>query len=65
MKDLIMAAESLTPMLALEAVRKLLMALENKQPIYQEDLMDFYAALVYVDMQLSELVPEPPGIEDL
>lgn len=48
-----MAAESLTPMLALEAVRNLLMALENKQPIYQEDLLDFYAALVFVDMQLS------------
>jgi hypothetical protein len=65
MKDLIMAAESLTPMLALEAVRNLLMALENKQPIYQEDLLDFYAALVFVDMQLSELSPEPPGIEDI
>lgn len=60
-----MAAESLTPMLALEAVRNLLMALENKQPIYQEDLLDFYAALVFVDMQLSELAPEPPGIEDI
>ncbi len=60
-----MAAESLTPMLALEAVRNLLMALENKQPIYQEDLLDFYAALVFVDMQLSELSPEPPGIEDI
>ncbi len=60
-----MAAESLTPMLALEAVRNLLMALENKQPIYQEDLLDFYAALVFVDMKLSELSPEPPGIEDI
>ncbi len=60
-----MAAESLTPMLALEAVRNLLMALENKQPIYPEDLLDFYAALVFVDMQLSELSPEPPGIEDI
>lgn len=60
-----MAAESLTPLMALEAVRKLLMALEHDQPIYQEDLMDFYAALVYVDIQLSKRMPEPPGIEDI
>lgn len=60
-----MQAESLTPMMALEAVRKLLMALEHQDVIYQEDLLDFYAALVYVDIQLSKLEPEPPGFEDV
>tara|TARA_Y100000114_G_C11761774_1_gene330191 strand:+ start:1509 stop:1706 length:198 start_codon:yes stop_codon:yes gene_type:complete len=65
MRDLIMQAEALTPLKALEAVTKLVTLLEEQASIHQTDLMDFYAALVYIDMCLSEMTPEPPGLEDL
>lgn len=60
-----MEAESLTPAMAMEAVRKMLTAIEHDAPIYQEDLLDFYAAVMYVDLCLGERAPTPPGPNEI